>query len=449
MAVELCSKPKQFDRRRSKLSGAVKLGWAIGESAIAGHMAIISIYLLYYLTEVHHFSGSLAGTLVLIPRIWNIVSDPLMGGVSDRWRSRWGRRRPFLLFGALVWAISFATMFWIPDDLSLAQKATWFLIAWFAVNTGLSLYHVPYSAMAAEMTQDYDERLTLIGYKEVGARLTVLLVVMASPLIVKAAPDPLTGNRWLGLLTGALILISGVVAFAATERAPTVAFQPQKMSWSGQLKTFTANRPLFVLSGAYLLSSACDALYSALFIYFVTLGLGQPAESTGLLYPTGSFAAILATPVWARAGSKWGKRRACIAAFAGGAACFALSLAVPSGHLLFAFMVLLGACFGGIFLLPGAMVPDTVEYDERISGTRREGTIYGAWIFTQQTGMALGTFFAGVYLDLIGHDATATSASSLQEVFRLKMGFGLIPAVLLLVAIVFLRSFSLERPQHI
>lgn len=267
---------------------------------------------------------------------------------------------------------------------------------------------------------------------------------------MKLAPDPLTGNRWVGLATGALILVSGIVAFVMTKHAPTVGFQAQTLSWSDQLRTFKANKPLLSLSGAFLLSSACDAFYSALLIYFVTIGLGQQASSTGLLYPTGSFAAILATALWVKSGSRWGKRRPCIAAFSGGASCFLLSLFIPDGHpwMLFAFMALLGICFSGIFLLPGAMVPDTVEYDAKISGARREGTIYGAWIFTQQTGMALGTFLVGIYLDLLGHGAgTAAGVSNLHEGFRLKMGFALIPAVMLALGIMFLRRFSLERPD--
>jgi sugar (glycoside-pentoside-hexuronide) transporter len=422
------------------------LGWAIGQAAIASHMAIISIYLLFYLNEVHHFSGSLAGALLLAPRVWNILSDPVVGGISDRWRSRLGRRRPFLLFGAVVWSLAFVAMFWMPADFSLSGKACWFLVCYLLANTGLSLYHVPYSAMAAEMTQDYDERLRLIGYKEVAARATVLTTVLVSPLILKLSADPLIGNRWLGVATGLLILVSGVVAFVMTRRAPAVAFQPQTASWSEQLRSFKANKPLFVLSGAFLLSSACDAFYSALLIYFI-LTLGHSAGLMGVLYPMGSLAAMVATAVWAKMGSRWGKRQACQAAFAGAALCFLLSLCIPSGQasVLVVFMAVLGTFFGGVFMLPGAMVPDTVEYDEKISGTRREGTIFGAWIFTQQTGMALGGFLVGVYLDLIGHGTAAAGVANPQEALGLKLGFALVPAALFGVGLLILRHFSLER----
>lgn len=429
------------------LPRAIKLGWAIGQFAIASHMAIISVYLMFYLTDVHGMPGTLAGTLVLIPRLWNIVTDPLMGGISDRWRSRWGRRRPFLLAGCIVWGLAFAAMFWIPGHYDQTQKATWFFICYFVVNTGLSLYHVPYSAMAAEMTRDYDERISLAGYKEIAARVSVMITIMASPLLVQQAPDALTGYRWVGIATGGLIMLSGLVTFIATERAPAVAFQNQTLSWLEQLRTFRANRPLFVLSSAYLLSSAGDAFYSAMLIYFITLSLGQSAELMGVLYPLGSLTAILMTAVWARIGVRQGKNRACILAFAAAAATFLLALTVSDSRtwMMFPLMVLIGASFSGVFLLPSAMVPDTVEYDERISGQRREGTIYGAWVFVQQTGMACGTFLVGVYLDVIGHRSDASSTVP-SEALIIKLGFALVPAALLLTGILIVRQYQLQRP---
>lgn len=430
------------------LPRAIKLGWAIGQFAIASHMAIISVYLMFYLTDVHGMPGTLAGTLVLIPRIWNIVTDPLMGGISDRWRSRWGRRRPFLLAGCVIWGLAFAAMFWIPGDFKQVQKATWFFVCYFVVNTGLSLYHVPYSAMAAEMTRDYDERLSLASYKEIAARVSVMLTIMASPLLVQRAPDALTGYRWVGMAAGGMIVLSGLVTFFATERAPAIAFQNQTLSWKEQFRTFRANRPLFVLSSAYLLSSASDAFYSAMLIYFITLSLGQSSELMGILYPLGSLTAIVMTAVWARVGVRQGKNRACILAFAAAAGTFLLSLTVSGSRawMMFPLMVLIGASFSGVFLLPSAMVPDTVEYDERISGQRREGAIYGAWVFVQQTGMACGTFLVGVYLDAIGHRSGAALATP-EEPLIIKLGFALVPAALLLAAIFIVRHYQLQRPD--
>lgn len=424
------------------LSAVARFGWAIGEFAIASHMAILSIYLLFYLTEVHHFPGALAGTLILIPRIWNVISDPLMGGISDRVKSRWGRRRPFLLAGAVVWGVFYGLMFWIPEDLTQTQKAVWFLITCFGVNTGLSLYHVPYSAMVPEMSRSTEERLRLLSYKEIAARASVLITVMASPLIVAAAPNALTGHRWVGVTAGCLIFLSGLTAFLSTAKAPAVSFQPQTMSWWEQFRTFRRNRGLFRLAGVYLCSSATDAFYSAMLIYFITMTLQLPGSLMGTLYPIGSFTAILMTTVWAALGRRIGRRDACTVACIGAAATFLSAMLMPVAMrwAMFPFMVLVGGFFAGLFLLPGTMVPDAVDADEKISGQRREGAIYGAWILTQQTGMAIGAFLVGVYLDLIGYKSGATEG---HVATMIRAGFALGPVLLIGLGLAVLRTVPL------
>lgn len=425
------------------LSLKIKLGWAIGEFAIACHMAVVSIFLLFYLTDVQHMPGTLAGTVLLLPRIWNIITDPLMGAVSDRVVTRWGRRRPFLLAGSLLWGGSFAAMFCMPGDLSVAGKAIWFLASYFVVNTSLSLYHVPYSAMAAEMTSDSAERMSLVGYKEIAARLSVMFAVLVSPLLISWAPDELTGYRWAGLMAGGLISLSGLVAFFTTAQAPATAREPHPFDLRAQLRTFVANRPFAFLSGAFLCSSAIDAFYSAMLIYLLTISLHINASAMGILYPVGSLTAVAMTPVWAKIGNRVGRKRAYCAAFICASATFLASLFIGPNQFwaLIPFMILVGASMAGLFLLPGAMVPDTVDHDETISGQRREGTIYGAWIFVQQTGMALGTFLVGVFIDVIGHDPGSHSAPPPGVESAIKFGFGFGPLLLAAAALCLLRQY--------
>ncbi len=417
-----------------------KLGWAFGQFAIAAHMAIISIYLLFFLTDVHGFPGTLAGTLILVPRIWNIVTDPMIGGISDRVKTRWGRRRPFLLAGSLVWGFAFVMMFAIPAQWSIEAKSIWF-VAWFlVVNTGLSLYHVPYSAMAPEMTRDASEQMSLISYKEITARISVLLAIAAGPLLVGLSEDPATGYRWLGLAIGGGIALSGIVAFVTTRHAPAINFAPQSLGWREQIATLAGNRQLRNLTGSYALVSATDAFYSAIFIYFVTASLHLPESVTGTTYPIGSLASILMIPVWARIALRLGKPRAGRFAYFAIGAVFLLSLLLPTSSIwtLYPFMALLGAGLAGIFLLPNVMVLDVIEDDERVSGMRREGTIYGIWVFIQQTGMAIGSFMVGVYIDLVGYQPGHVSGA--QET-SIRVGFALVPAVLLLLAALLIRNF--------
>lgn len=430
-----------------RLGYGIKLGWAFGQWAIASHMAIISIYLLFFLTEAHHVPAALAGFVLLVPRIWNVVTDPLMGAISDRTRSRWGRRRPYLLFGGLVWGIAFIGMFGMPQFAEPHTAALVFCIAFLLVNTGVSLYHVPYSAMAPEMTQNYQERLSLVGYKEVAARLAVLLAIAVSPVLIAAAPDPLTGYRYVGYAFGGLIIVSGVVAFLSTANAPVVDFKPQKMSFREQLRTLRQNRPLALLSGAYLLANIADAAFAGMLIYFITVVAKQSPAIMGVLYPLGAITSVLATPAWAWLAKRFGKREACLAAYAGLGLCWMTLIVLPAEHywLLYPFMVVFGFFNAGEQLLPNAMVPDTVEYDELNSGLRREGTIYGAWVFVQQTGMALGSFAVGVMLSLIGFKGVELANAEVANGVRYSLA--LLPAVFVTIGFLLVRKYPLNATE--
>lgn len=429
------------------LALGAKLGWAFGQFALASHMAIVSIYLLYYLTETHHVSAALAGVVLLVPRIWNVVTDPLMGAISDRTRSRWGRRRPYLLFGSLVWGASFAAMFALPQFADPRMAALWFCLLYLVVNSGVSLYHVPYSAMAPEMADGYRERLNLVGYKEVAARIAVLLAIAGAPLLVESAAEPATGYRYVGLAFGGLIVVSGLVAFFSTARAPSVAFQPQTLSFREQLRTLRQNRPLAVLSAAYLFGNVANVAFNGLLIYFITVVHGQSPAIMGVLYPLGSLTSVAMTPVWARIAARAGKREACLAAYAGLALCWLLPILVPAGEVwpLYPLMVLFGAFNAGAELLPNAMVPDTVEYDELNSGARREGTIYGAWVFIQQTGMALGGFAVSMVLALIGYQGAEAADAGVAA--GIRYGFALLPAALVAVAFLLVRRYTLSAAE--
>ncbi|MDO5506275.1 MAG: glycoside-pentoside-hexuronide (GPH):cation symporter [Pseudoxanthomonas suwonensis] len=419
----------------SSLGTVPKFGWAFGQFAIASHMAIISVYLMYYLTEGHGVSAGLAGLVLLLPRIWNVVTDPLMGAISDRTRSRWGRRRPYLVVGALLWGAAFAAMFALPVQQDPTVTAIWFVAIYLVVNTGVTLYHVPYSAMAPEMTSDYDERLSLVGYKEMAARIAVLLAIAGAPLLLEAAEMPAQGYRWIGLTFGGLIVVSGLVAFATTGRAPAVAFQPQKMSLREQWNTLKRNRPLGILSLTYLFGNIASVAFSALLIYFITVVHGQSPALMGILYPLGALTSVVLTPVWARMGARIGKREACRIAYIGLIIGWLSPGLVPQGAVwaLYLLMFVHGAFNAAAELLPNAMVPDTVEYDELNSGARREGTIYGAWIFVQQTGMALGGFVASLALVVFGYQSGVEQHPE-YVVTGLRWGFAAVPALMLLIA---------------
>src|SRR5579863_1110876 len=202
-------------------------GWAAGEVGLACYAALSTIYLLYFAIHVLHFPPVWAGLALLVPRVWNVVADPIVGIVSDRTRTRFGRRRPYLLGGAIFWGVCFAALFNLPRGQASALDILWFSAAFLLNNTGLSLYQVPYSTMLAEISRDQQVRTRLAGYREIVARAAVLLTLLSGPWLLGRYVSEPEGFGIIGGVFGAAITLSGLVAFFATRGAPEPDVAPR------------------------------------------------------------------------------------------------------------------------------------------------------------------------------------------------------------------------------
>jgi glycoside/pentoside/hexuronide:cation symporter, GPH family len=384
--------------RRPDRSG---FGWAAGEVGLACYAAISTIYLLYFATHVLRFPPVWAGLALLVPRVWNVVADPVVGVVSDRTRTRFGRRRPYLLGGAIFWGLCFVVLFNLPPGQASAPHLLWFGAVFLLNNTGLSLYQVPYSTMLAEISRDQKVRTRLAGYREIVARAAVLLTLLSGPWLLGRYASESEGFGIIGGVFGAAIILSGLVAFFSTPHAPEVdAALRHEHSLRAQLATLAGNRPLAWLSASFLMVNVGDAVFSGALVYYLTRILGESPAAIGTLYPVSSITGILVAPLWWRAANRLGKIPVCRAAFALNALCCILPLWITSAHtaLMYPFMVLYGLSNTGARLLPNAMTPDTADLDQARTGERREGAIFGIFVFVQQSGFAVGGFLLSLFL---------------------------------------------------
>lgn len=389
-----------------------KLGWATGEIGLASYTGISSIYLLFYATNVLRIPPGWAGFALLIPRLWNLLGDPLVGYLSDRTETRFGRRRPYLLGGALVWGIAFVALFNLPRLTDPLAQAVLFGTLFLINNTGLTLYQVPYSAMLAEMTADHAERTRLVAYKEIAARGAILLTLLCAPLLLAHATTPAAGFSHVGLTFGAVIAASGLIAFYATAGSPSLpsaASHGHRLTF--QIAPLIENRPFGLVTLSFLLVNMGDAVFSGSLVYYVTETLQRNAALIATLYPVSSATGIVCTPLWAAAANRLGKARVCRFALAMNALVCIVPLFFPASApwLMYPFMCLYGLFNTGARLLPSAMVPDTVEVDQQRSGQRREGVIFGMFVSAQQTGFAAGGFALSGLLTLagVGHSGAA------------------------------------------
>lgn len=435
--------------RHETLPLRIKGGWALGEIGLASYVAIVAMYLLYFMTDVLHIPSAFAGVLLLVPRIWNIVIDPIVGQISDHTNSRHGRRRPFLVGGAVVWGVGFAMIFSMPrlDGSWLFGLA--FLALCVVTNTGLSIYQVPFSAMATEMTEDYAERISLVSWKNVVARLSVLAGVAFAPRIVQLASDPVQGYRWMGMVFGGVIVASGIIAFLATAGARSTSSQRKEpASLRQQLTAMRANRPFLVLISSYAIYFLGQLPFVGLLVYYVTVVLGQNAALAGVLFPIASLTSAIVTPLWAKAAERFGKRGMCMISWGGAGLAWTAPLFVPDHMhwLIYPAMVVVGIFQAGGDLLPNAMVPDVVDVDELVSGERREGAIYGLWVSQQQTVLALGGLVTGLALSIIGYDGHLDHANA-SVAMGIRLAMTLPSCALAFIAVVCLTRYHLPDEE--
>ncbi|MEK7661805.1 MAG: MFS transporter [Pseudomonadota bacterium] len=385
------------------LKKSITIGWAIGELAIAAFVVLQMAFMLFYCTEALHIPPAIAGFALLLPRLLDAFADPLMGALSDRTKSKLGRRRFYLALGAPLLAISFGAVFFIPPEWPIGPKVALLVVSFMLSNAAVTIYEVPYSSMAAEMTQSYKERTTLAGYKMFAARFTGVLVAYGAPKIFGTQETLAQGFQQLGIVAGALILVTGLWGFFSTKDAPRFEHTPQTFSIKDEISSVLQNKSFAKLWSAFFLQNLAIGVSATTLIYFVTQIMLIPPKDSGQFMFAGALSALVATPIWVFVGRKIGKQRGYIIAIIGAAltAIPALFILPTQIAIFFPILILAGALDAANQLFPNAMVPDTVEVDELRTGLRREGAIFGAWGFARKLGMTGGAFLVSQLLALI------------------------------------------------
>lgn len=434
----------------SELRPGLKAGWAVGELAIASYVGLSMAFMLFYCTQVLAIPPALAGIALLVPRLIDAFSDPLMGAISDRTVSRHGRRRFYLLIGAPLLALSFGAVFFVDPHLPLPFRVGVLMLLFLASNLAVTVYEVPYSAMVAEMTTDYRQRISLTGYKMMAARIGIIVALFIGPLIFRSQADLAGGFRLLGLAAGAFMLASGLWAYGATAGAPRIDSVAHRFSLGAEYRAIVGNKPFRTLWLTFLIQNLAIGASSTTLIYFIVYVMRMDAQAAGPFLAIGGMAAALATPLWVVAAKRLGKRRGYFAALAFAALLAALLGLIGQGMalLLFITLAIAGAIDAGTQLLPNAMVPDTVEVDQARTGERREGALFGAWGFCRKLGMTLGAFLVSLALALTGFQEGAPLASQATGIANdIRLIYAGLPCVLWLIAMLVLTRYDLSEER--
>ncbi|MBN1880799.1 MAG: MFS transporter [Deltaproteobacteria bacterium] len=425
-----------------------KLGYGVGDFAFNLAYQTTALYLLIFFTDTFLINAAAAGTIMLVSKLWDAISDPMMGHISDRTRSRWGSKRPYLLFGAIPLGLAVCALFYGPDIESHALRVVYALVVFVLFCTIITINNVPYSALTANLTQDTDERSVLTGYRMSFAIFGALIAAGATlPLVgLFGGEDKLIGFRMTGILYGAVVAAVILITFASVkERGGQET--TEHMTVKESLKVIGGNKPLIILFFGTSINLTAVLTTAAVVNYYFKYNLNNESMipvAFLCLFVT----AILFMPFSVYLTKKIGKKityNLGMLSFAG-----VLVLLFFFGEInvyLTLFLFFLGA-FGMAtnWLCPWAMVPDTVEYSEWKQGLRREGVIYGAFFFGQKYPAALAMFISGIVLNFVGYIPNIEQTD--QSLMGIRVLLTLIPAALLVIGSIFIALFPINADMH-
>ncbi|MGY1824977.1 MULTISPECIES: MFS transporter [unclassified Blastococcus] len=432
---------------RSRLSRGTHLGYATGSIATAAFGTVPGLLLLYYLTDVLGVAAGIAGLVVFAPKAWDVLLNPWIGSRSDRTSSRWGPRRPWMLAGGVALPPLFVLVFAGPGA-PPAAAAAWVAVTFLLAATAYGCFQVPYVAQPAEITDDPDERSTLMSWRVAALALGILLAGAGAPAVVDAFGDGRGGYLAMAVFVAVLLALGMLGAVVGTSNAPTLTRVRSEGRLLATLRLAWRARPFRVLLTGFVVQALGIGVMLAGVPYFSEQVLGDPAAGT-LLFAALVGPAILVMPVWLRVGRRVGKRTALLAAsllFACAAAALAV---VPEGgtDAAVALVVLVGIGYAGMQMFPLAMLPDVIAVDEASSGERRAGVFTGVWTAAETLGLAVGPGLLGGLLAVAGYVSSTGDqvvAQSSGAVLAVRLGFTVVPALLVLASVPVLARYRLD-----
>ena len=433
----------------ARLPRGVKIGYGGGEWANAVVWTFFYALFLYFMTDIVKLSAATAGLIMAVGSLWSAVVQPLVGVWSDGVRSSRGRRRPFLIFTALPYAVASWLMFtdWGMGSTATAIYMTLAVVFYFTV---LALFYVPYGALAAEMTPDYDERTSLNTFRTLFSQLGAL-VGAAAPLLLSGALAGVLGSERAGWSAAAAILGAasslGIVWTWRVSRGYELATPPKRLRLRDVFSTFK-NRSFRLLLGAYVLGWAPLNVVGAVAVYFAIYQMGYSEDFASVVMLTWFVAGLAWLPLVDWTSKRYGKRTAYIVFTLTWAAIQCLFLIPgPEDDVLFWILILFSSAGSMSVAVTGwAMLADVTDVDELLSGERREGMYYGVVAFAQTAAAALMVWLAGMVLEWVGYEPDVDQTTTALWGIRLLMSLG--AAVWLVPGAVFCWLMPLTKRRH-
>ena len=441
---------------REKLSVKTKTGFGVCELGQNLFFTLVAFLLLNYLTDTVGIAAGLAGIVLAIGKIWDAVTDPIVGFFSDKTNTKWGRRRPYLFYGGFVLFLSMVIMFtnpsffqssdWNPMD-HQTGLFIWGVLAYCFACTGFTLVNIPYGALIPELTRDYHERTSLNGYRYGFGVFGTLLGAGAALPLIGVFSSKNNGFMFTGTLFGAIMLITALITFYIIREQNNIEVQSQKGFLETYIKVFK-NKPFIFILLTYTLHITALSIVSGVAIYYFKY-IHQDEQKTTIAMLILLVTAMFFIPVSVMLAKKVGKKLV----YGIGMGVFAIGITIlfALGHkysvsFSFGVMVFVGIGMGFTYVMPQAMMPDAIEYDYLHTGVRREGAFYGVWTFGIKLGQAAALAIAGFVLSLSGYIPDVVQTATAE--FGIRLLLGPIPAFIFLLGIVLCWLYPINEKTY-
>ena len=422
------------------------LSYALPTFSTATIMMTVAIYLPNFYTDELGLTAGMLSWVFLFGRIWDAVTDPTMGHISDRTHTRWGRRRPYFLLSALpIWL--FYYLIWSPSpSLSTNGLFVHLLICYLLLYTLWTIFNIPYYSMGMELTPEYHERSRLFGWRQGFSVAGIVAGTLAPVVFSRIAGSKVVGYSWMAAVVGGVCVVLILIMFFIIQERRESVKRPAFPFFKGLGVTFR-NRAFVILMLVYLTSMIGQSFITPLAIYMAKYVVKVEWVTQPLIL-TYMSASLLSIPFWLYLSKRIGKNRTWTAAMLIGAIGYALVYTVHEGTWLRWILLTIptGAPYGCTMMLGPAIQADVIDSDELETGTRREGAFIGVWSFIDKAAIGLAVFVGLQGLEIFGYVPNVTQTKIV--ITGITVLYSLLPASLNLVAVFIFQKFPITREVH-
>ena len=432
-----------------------QLGWAMGSMGTGVMIGALTGYGLYYMTNYLGIAAGLAGSLIGLSKFYDMISDPVMGQISDRTQSKWGRRRPYLLVGTIACPLTLLLLFHLPVFESGSLTITVLFLVLVLYATAFTSFNVPYFAMPAEMTSNYHERTVIMSQRVFFSTMSVVSVSVLGPFVIEAFGGGVAGYKGMSWVLAFLVFIGMGTTFLLTKNvAFTLRSERSDYRVRNQVKLILNNKPFctFIVAKSMIFIGSASAQGTLLFMGQFVLGRGEMIlVGFGIGYTLG---VMFSLPIWTRLIAKvLGKRDAFrIASIGLGLTMLTWWMATPDESLVIFYsrFFLMGIFSAGGLVAGSAMLPDMMEYDRHRSGVSQEGLYAATFSLIEKIAYTAGPAMLGILLSAGGFISVQKGQFVDQPdsaITAIRVAVSIIPAVLSIIGGLLIGFYDLDEAK--